>query len=513
MFCAVASSLTLMPARCLSTVANQAVGSSLKDPSLLKWRGKSSSSSRDFEVFDPADPESILATVPTMDPNVAIRESYSSLPKWRDQTTAAFRGTLLIQWSSLIKSNLDDLATIMTLESGKPLSESRGEVNYAASFLDYYAAEAVRATGTGGGFMVPSPFSTTNGAPRGHVMAIQQAVGVTALITPWNFPMAMITRKVGPALAAGCTCVVKPSELTPLSAIALKNLADRAGIPPNVFQVVCVRNRLKLFFIPMSMMFSWRALFHQFSPDVSSIHFYFSSLRTASAESTPRVGIEFCTNPLVHKISFTGSTRVGKLLMKQSSDTVKRMSLELGGNAPFVCFEDADVDQAVDAAMASKFRNAGQTCVCADRFLVHSSVHDEFVEKLIAKVKDIKVGPGVAPNTQMGPLISKHSVQNVAQKVQHAIVEGAKCELGGKVEMSEHLGPQFYPPSILTNVSRESDIWKTETFGPVAPIMRFDTEDEALEIANDSPVGLASYFCTRDLSRAFRFAQGYVMIP
>jgi succinate-semialdehyde dehydrogenase/glutarate-semialdehyde dehydrogenase len=230
-----------------------------------------------------------------------------------------------------------------------------------------------------------------------------------------------------------------------------------------------------------------------------------SSSRTASTESTPQVGNEFCTNPLVQKISFTGSTRVGKLLMKLSSDTVKRVSLELGGNAPFVVFSDADIDQAVNSAMSSKFRNAGQTCVCSDRFLVHSTAHDEFLEKLIAKAKAVKVGPGIEPNTQMGPLISTKAVDMVAQKVQQAIQDGAKCELGGTPLTG--LGPHFYPLTILSNVSKNSDIWKTETFGPVAPILKFDTEDEALELANDSPVGLASYFCTRDLSRAFRFAQ------
>jgi succinate-semialdehyde dehydrogenase/glutarate-semialdehyde dehydrogenase len=232
----------------------------------------------------------------------------------------------------------------------------------------------------------------------------------------------------------------------------------------------------------------------------------FLHFRTASAESTPGVGTEFCTNPLVQKISFTGSTRVGKLLMQQSSDTVKRLSLELGGNAPFVVFEDADIDQAVDAAMASKFRNAGQTCVCADRFLVHSTVHDEFVAKLVAKVEGVKVGDGMDPETQMGPLISSQAVKKVAQKVEQAVqVEGATCQVGGNPLTD--LGTHFYPPTVLTNVSRESDIWKTETFGPVAPIVRFDTEAEALALANDSPAGLASYFCTRDLSRAFRFAQ------
>ncbi|KAG7368433.1 succinate semialdehyde dehydrogenase [Nitzschia inconspicua] len=376
-----------------------------------------------------------------------------------------YRASLLTKWSTLMQENAQDLATIMTLESGKPLAESRGEVQYARSFLDYFAAEAVRATGAGGGFMVPTPFQQANGttSPKGHIMAVQQAVGVSAMIAPWNFPLAMITRKVGPALAAGCTAVAKPSELTPLSAVTLKNLADRAGIPQGVFELI-----------------------------------------TASRETTAAVGTEFCTNPLVKKISFTGSTRVGKLLMRQASDTVKRVSMELGGNAVFVVFEDADVDQAVDAAMASKFRNAGQTCVCADRFLVHNSVHDEFTAKLSAKVRMLRVGPGIQAETRMGPLISAGAKISVSEKVTAALDDGAI--LFEQMTLSDRLGPQFFPPTILTNVSPKSDIWKTETFGPVVAIRSFETEEEALEIANNCSVGLASYFCTNDLSRAFRFS-------
>ncbi|KAL3917114.1 MAG: hypothetical protein SGILL_004863, partial [Bacillariaceae sp.] len=379
--------------------------------------------------------------------------------------------------------NAQDLATIMTLESGKPLSESLGEVQYARSFLDYFAAEAVRSTSAGGGFLVPTPFSKPNdgggGGPKGHILAVQQAVGVSALIAPWNFPLAMITRKVGPALAVGCTAVAKPSELTPLSAIALKNLADRAGIPSGVFE------------LPSLIL----------SPSLSVPIEKYS---TADTDNTPAVGTEFSTNPIVKKISFTGSTRVGKLLMNQASDTVKRVSMELGGNAPFVVFADADIDQAVDAAMSSKFRNAGQTCVCADRFLVHSSVHDEFVAKLAQMVRSLRVGPGIRPETQMGPLISSTGKETVAKKVAQALADGAT--LSEELALPDGLGPQFYPPTILTDVSPESDIWKTETFGPVAAIRSFDSEEEALEVANDCEVGLASYLCTNDLSRAFRFS-------
>lgn len=444
----------------------------LKDPSLLdlsnnvQFKSRSSSENM-FEVYNPASPKDVVGRVPLMgkeETRLAIEKSHEVLPSWRDGTNAPARANLLQEWKRLILENADDLATLMTLESGKPLAESRGEVNYAASFLQFNAEEAVRTTGAGGGGLIPSPFTHASGAPRGRIMAVQQAVGVTGLITPWNFPIAMITRKVGPALAAGCTAVVKPSELTPLTAMALQRLADRAGIPPYVLQLV-----------------------------------------TADRPSTPEVGTELCTNKLVKKVSFTGSTAVGKLLMKQSSDTIKRLSLELGGNAPFVVFEDADLDQAIAGAMASKFRNAGQTCVCADRFLVHESVHDEFVARLIEAAGKLVVGPGMDPSTTMGPLIVSDAVDKTHAKVQDAIQQGARCVLGGSP--LKDMGPHFYEPTILTQVEPSADIWKTETFGPVAAVMKFASEEEALEIANDSDVGLASYFCTKDLSRAFRFAE------
>lgn len=447
-----------------STVANDALSQLLKDPSLTNWPDESPAGEAKFPVFDPASPTTILAEVSTRDPKVAIQKCSDAFPYWRDNTTASHRASLLTKFSALITDSSDDLATIMTMESGKPLAESYGEVNYAKSFLDYYAAEAIRPTGAGGGFMIPCPFQGADGGPKGHVMAIHQAVGVAAMVAPWNFPLAMITRKVGPAFAAGCTAVVKPSELTPLSAIALKNLADRAGIPDGVFELV-----------------------------------------TASTETTPAVGTEFCTNPLVKKISFTGSTRVGKILMKQASDTVKRVSMELGGNACFVVFADADVDEAVDAAMASKFRNAGQTCVCSDRFLVHETIHDEFVSKFAEKVKSIKVGRGIDLESQMGPLISVGAAHSVREKVQAAVAEGATLYEEATLP-DEASGPQFYPPTILTNVSADSDIWQSETFGPVAAVKSFETEEEALLIANSVSVGLASYFCTKDLNTAFSFA-------
>jgi succinate-semialdehyde dehydrogenase/glutarate-semialdehyde dehydrogenase len=352
----------------------------------------------------------------------------------------------------------------MTLEAGKPLLESRSEVQYGRSFLDYYAAEAVRPNG----FLVPSPFtSASSGQPRGQIMALQQAVGVTAMLTPWNFPLAMLTRKIGPALAAGCTAVVKPSELTPLTALAVHQLALQAGIPEAVVQVI-----------------------------------------TPNRQHTPGVGQELCTHPHVAKISFTGSTPVGRQLMQWSSGTVKRLSLELGGNAPFVVFNDADLEQAVAAAVASKFRNAGQTCVCSDRFLVQAGIHDDFVHAFQQRVQDKlskAVGAGLDDRAAMGPLITPQAVETVHGKVQAAIHDGAKCLLGGTT--LPEIGPHFYAPTILTHVSTDSLIWTEETFGPVAAIRSFETEEEAVRIANDSRAGLASYVCTHDLGRAFRLAQ------
>eukprot|EP00986_Skeletonema_menzelii_P008644 scaffold3738_cov151-Skeletonema_menzelii.AAC.15 len=396
----------------------------------------------------------------------AIHRAHMALPDWRDKTTAAHRSGVLSKWSSLIKESAEDIAKIMTFESGKPLAESRGEVNYAASFLDFYSGEAIRTNSAGGGFISPSPFAKPDGAPRGKVMAIHEAVGISnnnfaGLITPWNFPIAMITRKVAPALAVGCTCVLKPSELTPLTAIALETLAKRAGVPEGVFELV-----------------------------------------TADRELTREVGDEMCGNSIIKKISFTGSTPVGKLLMKQSSDTVKRLSLELGGNASFIVFDDADLDVAVSAAMSSKFRNAGQTCVCSDRFLVHKSVEEEFVAKLVEKVGQLKIGHGLEDGVTMGPVISNVPVKNLSKKVEAAISEGATCVVGGSP--LSNLGPNYFEPTILTNVDTKSLIWCTETFGPVVSVHTFDTEDEAVAMANASPVGLASYICTSDVSRIFR---------
>jgi len=445
----------------------------LRDPSLL--RTPSVTFHREsLEVLDPAattreieDGSAVIALVEVMnraDAKKAIDVSSKAFDQWRFQTTAMERSKMLARWSTLITENLDDLAKIMTLESGKPLRESIGEVSYGTSFIDYYAAEAIRTNSAGGGYLVPSPFSSVDGSPRGKVMAVQEPVGVACLITPWNFPIAMITRKVAPALAAGCTVVLKPSETTPLTAIAVKQLANRAGIPDEVFQLVI-----------------------------------------ADKTTTPEVGEEFCMNPAVKKISFTGSTAVGKLLMKLSSDTVKRLSLELGGNAPFIVFEDADIEQAVNAAIASKFRNAGQTCVCADRFIIHEDIEENFIESLRRKVAKFQVGAGLSKDTNMGPLIAESAAISVKEKVDEAIGQGAECVLGG--ELLPDLGPNFFEPTILRNVDPLSRIWSTETFGPVVAIATFLREEDAIDLANDSSSGLASYFCSKDMARVFRVAE------
>ena len=471
---AVACAVLSVHARTASALSTMALPSSVREISfhlnnpLLLSATTINPGEKTFDVINPGskDGKEVIAKCRVMgrsDAKNIIEATAAALPAWRDGTTCLHRSKILTKWSDEIKDNMEDMATIMTMESGKPLAESKGEVMYACSFLDYYAGEALRPTSAGGGFIAPSTFSTPEGTPRGQIIAINEAVGVTAMVTPWNFPAAMITRKVGPALAAGCTAVVKPSELTPLSAIALCALGKKAGIPDGVFELV-----------------------------------------VAGTDSTPAVGEEFCSNPIVKKISFTGSVAVGKLLARQSADTVKKVSLELGGNAPFIVFDDADVDVAVQAAVASKFRHAGQTCVCSDRFLVHQSIHDEFVSKFVAAVEQLKVAPGMNEGATMGPLIASNAAEIVRAKVEEAIAEGGKCVTGGSA--LPDVGANFFQPTIITEVDTESRIWKEETFGPVAAIRSFDTEEEALEVANDCSVGLAAYFCSQDLSRVFRVA-------
>lgn len=444
----------------------------LKDPSLL------SSPTVNFhreslQVFDPAathkeieDGSAVVALVEVSDRKDAkqmIGKASLALPKWK-HISGFERSKMIARWSELVKENADDLAKIMTLESGKPIKESYGEISYATSFLDFYAGECVRKSGVGGGYLVPSPFSHMDGSPKGKLMVTQEPVGVVAMITPWNFPVAMVTRKVGPALAAGCSVVLKPSELTPLSGIVLKNLADQAGIPGDIFQII-----------------------------------------VSDQDKTPDIGEEFCSNPIVKKISFTGSTAVGKLLMRQSSESLKRLSLELGGNAPFIVFDDADIEQAAHAAVASKFRNAGQTCVCADRFIVHEAVEEEFIAALKGIVSKFNIGPGIDENTTMGPLISEMAAKSVEAKIFDSARDGAQIVYGGS--LIPHLGPNFLQPTIVRNVESSSKLWCTETFGPVIAIATFRHEEEAIDLANDTPTGLASYFCSQDLSRVFRVAE------
>ncbi|CAH1671775.1 NAD-dependent succinate-semialdehyde dehydrogenase [Chelatococcus asaccharovorans] len=364
--------------------------------------------------------------------------------------TAKERAGILRRWFDLIIANRDDLALIMTSEQGKPLAEARGEIDYAAAFIEFYAEEAKRLYGE----TIPSPW------PNARMVVIRQPVGVVAAITPWNFPAAMITRKVGPALAAGCAAVVKPAGETPLTALALGLLAERAGLPAGVLNIV-----------------------------------------TGSAKDIGRVMTE---HPLVKLISFTGSTEVGKLLMRQAASTVKKVGLELGGNAPFIVFDDADVDAAVEGAMASKFRNMGQTCVCANRLYVQAGIHDAFVEKLAARVRALKVGDGTEAGIEQGPLITDAAVAKVEEHIADALSKGAEVLVGGK---RHPLGHTFFEPTVLTHVKKDMMIAREETFGPLAPVFRFETEADVIAQSNDTEFGLAAYFFSRDIGRIFRVAE------
>ncbi len=431
---------------------------SLQDASLLKTQAFIDGQWSDADdrathaIVNPATGETV-AHVPDMgatETQRAIAAANAALPAWRAKT-AKERATLLRRWHELIMAHQEDLARLMTMEQGKPLTESRGEVAYGASFIEWFAEEGKRVYGE----TIPSP----GGDKR--IVVIKQPVGVTAAITPWNFPIAMITRKVGPALAAGCTSVVKPAEATPLCALALAELASRAGIPAGVLNIV-------------------------------------TTARPAV------VGEVLTSSPIVRKLSFTGSTPVGKRLMAQCAGTVKRLSLELGGNAPFIVFSDADIDAAVRGALISKYRNAGQTCVCTNRFLVQDEVYDAFTQKLVAAVSAMQVGDGVAEGTQIGPLINQAAIRKVDAMVTDAVAKGAKVALGG----SRHAkGGNFYAPTVLTGVTPEMAVARDEIFGPVAPIFRFKTDEEAIALANDTPYGLAAYFYSRDIGRVWRVAE------
>ncbi|XP_034029817.1 succinate-semialdehyde dehydrogenase, mitochondrial-like [Thalassophryne amazonica] len=406
-----------------------------------------------FPVLDPATGQEI-AQVSDCGPNEAkqaVDAAVQAFSSWK-HSTAKERSSLLRKWFDLMILHKEDLAKLITFECGKPMRESLGEVMYSASFLDWFSEEARRIYGD----IVPSPTKDRK------ILLLKQPVGVVSVITPWNFPSAMITRKVGAALATGCTVVVKPAEDTPLSALALAELAQQAGIPAGVFNVV-----------------------------------------PCSRERTPSVGSVLCTDPLVDKISFTGSTATGKLLLKLAADTVKRVSMELGGHAPFIVFNSADVDMAVGGAMASKFRNSGQTCVCSNRFLVQSEIYDVFMERLArAMDKELRLGHGSKPETTQGPLINARAAEKVAHQISDAVSRGAKVLKGGK-----RVGGSFVEPTLLADVTTDMLCTQQETFGPLLPVIRFDTEEEALAIANSSNTGLAGYFYSQDVSQIWRVSE------
>ena len=430
---------------------------SLHNPALLiekafiggEWSGARSGAT--LPVDNPAT-GAVIGTVPDCgeaETQAAITAAEAAYPAWRART-AADRAALLERWHALVLDNIADLARIMTAEQGKPLAESEGEIRYAATFIKWFAEEARRVDGA----IIPAPEANR------RILVMKEPVGVSAAITPWNFPAAMITRKCAPALAAGCPVVVKPSELTPFSALALAKLAEDAGFPAGVFSVI-----------------------------------------TGNATA---IGGVMTSSPVVRKLSFTGSTRVGALLMRQSADTIKRLSLELGGNAPLIVFNDADLDLAVASAMASKFRNAGQTCVCANRILVQDGIHDAFAEKLAQAVSALKVAPGDQPGSTIGPLINSAAVDKVKAHVEDALAHGAKIFAQAPEGAT---GERFATPIILTGATRDMRLADEETFGPVAPLFRFTHEEEGIEIANGTSYGLASYFYTENLHRAFRVAE------
>lgn len=429
----------------------------LKDTGLLKpqayiagkWLG--ADNQKTIAVKNPANGQ-VISEIPYMgqgETKRAIEAAHAAWPAWRAKS-AKERSQILRKWYDLILQNQEDLALIMTAEQGKPLVESRAEVAYGASFIEWFAEEGKRIYGD----VIPHAQSDK------RIVVLKQPVGVVAAITPWNFPNAMITRKCGPALAAGCTIVIKPATQTPLSAFALVVLAERAGFPAGVINIV-----------------------------------------TGSAQE---IGKELTTNPLVRKVSFTGSTEVGKILMQQCAGTVKKLSLELGGNAPFIVFDDADIDAAVEGAIASKFRNAGQTCVCANRLLVQDKIYDSFAKKLTEAVAKLKIGNGTESGVQQGPLIDMKAIAKIEQHIEDALKKGAKLMAGGK---KHSLGHSFFEPTIMTGVTDTMLVAHEETFGPLAPLFRFKTEQEAIQLANATQYGLAGYFYSRDLARVWRVAE------
>jgi succinate-semialdehyde dehydrogenase/glutarate-semialdehyde dehydrogenase len=428
----------------------------LKDPSLLKTdaliNGQWVTGTSRFDVLDPATGKKLadVANLGPKDADAAIAAANAALPAWRGKT-AKERSIILRKWFDLLMANQEDLARIMTAEQGKPFAEAKGEIAYGASFVEWFAEEAKRVNGE----TLPQ-FDNNR-----RLMVIKQPIGVCAAITPWNFPLAMITRKVAPALAAGCTVLIKPAELTPLTALAAAELAIRAGIPAGVLNMV-----------------------------------------TADSEQSIAVGKVICASDVVRHLSFTGSTEVGRILMAQSAPTVKKLSLELGGNAPFIVFDDADVDSAVEGALASKYRNAGQTCVCANRFYVQAGVYEQFVAKFSAKVKAMKVGNGFEDGVLQGPLIEDAAVEKVKRHVADAVAKGGKVETGGHA-----LQGQFFEPTVVSGATADMLCAREETFGPFAPVFKFATEQEAIDAANATEFGLASYFYSRDIGRIYRVGE------
>ncbi|WP_374309467.1 NAD-dependent succinate-semialdehyde dehydrogenase [Methylocella sp.] len=430
----------------------------LADPALLRdkayvggrWIGADSGAR--FPVVNPANGETLaeVADLGAAETARAVEAAQAALPAWRAQTAKA-RAAILRRWFDLVMAAQDDLATLMTLEQGKPLTESRGEVAYGASFIEWCAEEGKRVYGD----IVPAPRADQ------RILVLRQPIGVVAAITPWNFPIAMITRKVAPALAVGCAAVVKPAEDTPLCALALAVLAEQAGLPPGLVNVV-------------------------------------------TSSEAAAVGAELTANPIVRKLSFTGSTQVGHLLMRQCAGTVKKVSLELGGDAPFLVFDDADLDAAAEGALAAKFRNSGQTCVCVNRFLVQDDVHDAFVEKLKARMATLTLGDGLEPGVTQGPLINEAALEKVERLVADALAKGARLIAGGR---RAALGRTFYEPTLLTGAQPDMALAHEEIFGPVAATFRFRDEAEAIALANATQFGLSAYFYTRDVARAWRVAE------
>jgi succinate-semialdehyde dehydrogenase/glutarate-semialdehyde dehydrogenase len=431
----------------------------LTDPSLFKtesyingqWAGAADGGT--FAVDNPVDGTTIaeVQNLGGAEAQAAIDAANGALPAWRART-GKDRSKLLRAWFDLIMANAEDLAQIMTLEQGKPITESRGEIGYGASFVEWFAEQAKRVNGD----VLASPNAN-------RMLVLRQAIGVCAAITPWNFPNAMITRKVAPALAAGCTVVIKPAEQTPLSALALAELAERAGFPAGVLNII-----------------------------------------VGDGHKSIDIGKTLCASPVVKKVTFTGSTAVGRILMQQSAPTIKKLSFELGGHAPFIVFDDADVDAAVDGAMASKYRNTGQTCVCANRFYVQEGIYDAFVAKFTEKVSQLNVGNGADDKNSQGPLIDNDAVAKVKEHVADALEKGGKVVVGGK---PHELGGRFFQPTILADVTEDMLCMHQETFGPVAPVVKFTDENHVIELANNTEYGLASYFYSRDIGRVFRVAE------